>query len=93
MTGDGTTKRLWLTVLSSGGYSTVAELCEVDRSLPRKRIDNLATQMAARGFLSRGTHSGRKNGVTYGVTLACKVPQGVTMRDLADARAIPQEAA
>ena len=79
----GIVASLWLHMLSEGGYSTQGELAEaVGAKTEGKRIDGLLSQLVDRGFAQKVPNPERKNGVGYGVTAACKVPQNVHLKDI-----------
>lgn len=77
----GAIRTIWLHVLTEGGYSTVAEVAEaVGRD--RKITDKMLAYLASSGFCSRFENPDRKNGIGYGVTADCKVPNGVLVKDI-----------
>lgn len=77
----GIVRQLWLHLLAEGGYSTKAELA-AEIQVEGKRVDGLLDQLASRGFCQKYRNPDRKNGVGYGVTLSCKVPNEVTVKDI-----------
>lgn len=87
----GITRTLWLRLLADGGYSTVTELVP-SFHMTRQRLAVRLDTLAHHGFLKKVRSDARKNGIGYGVTQDCKVPQGVNLKDILVAtRNVPQE--
>lgn len=78
---SGSTACVWLTVLKAGGRLTSAEVVKaagdgVDAPSVRSLLNSLTTTGSVRKYEQAGSL------MRYGVTAACKVPQGVTIGDI-----------
>lgn len=69
--------RTWLFMLREGGTWSVPELAEAC-AMERDRF---------RMHLQRWSNSGRviKRGAEFGITLDCKIPEGLTLREVLEA--------
>lgn len=75
-------KTIWLHLLIEGGRWKPVDMRRLLGCHPR-RLDALLYSMKGNGYLTSFRDDGRKNGVAYGVTPQCRIPGGVTLRDLA----------
>jgi DNA-binding HxlR family transcriptional regulator len=80
----GTSKALWLYMLENGGRWTIGELRKtiVPHDYSPHHLDKLLRTMADTGTVTRAPCTARKNGVAYGVTRDCGIPQGVTLQEV-----------
>jgi hypothetical protein len=78
----GIIKAVWLHMLVEGGHWNANEMADLMRCC-RKRMDSVICGMVKRGYLAKFREGERKNGAAYGVTLACRIPSDITLRDLA----------
>lgn len=86
----GVVKDIWLHICKEGGRWTPEEIAQ-ELGLPRESARVVMTSMQRRqGALTVTKNSNR---LSFGVTADCKVPMGVTVRDLAGVGVIPQESA
>lgn len=80
----GISRAVWLLMLREGGRWRPPEL---SKSLSQHMDGSTLTAMVNTGALRRFPLLGKK-GSEYGVTLGCKVPIGVTLKDLVEAGAL-----
>lgn len=78
-------KRAWLYIAREGGFSTCAEIVE-RADIDAADVSAQLSDLVERGYLVRRpnkeTKSRSKYG--YGVSIDCKVPLGVTLRELSE---------
>jgi hypothetical protein len=82
VTGD--TARIWLWLLKEGGRHAAVEVANGCELLDTAAAFTLLRSMTEYGSAMRWQVEG-KRGSRYGVTPGCRVPQGVTVRELMDA--------
>lgn len=75
------TKRLWLRMLEWGGRWSAAEIAKLI-GVPAENADKLLRSLVDRGYLKTYPRSDRKNGVAFGIDASCKIPRGLTVRDV-----------
>lgn len=81
-TGDSA--RVWLWMMKEGGRHAPPEIVKGCGLLDPAAASTLLTGMVNSGAAVRYQTEG-KRGSRYGVTPGCKVPHGVTVRELMDA--------
>lgn len=80
---SGGTKRIWVWLLAEGGRSSTAEVsAALDIDLADAR--GFLNSMVAAGSVKRFLPTEPGGFVTFGVTMDCRAPQGLTLRELAD---------
>lgn len=81
-----TGKQLFLFLLTEGGWWTVSELAGAmaeQTPAQRKLISNTLRHLVTRGCVIKRTVATRLgDGVEFGVTTACVVPEGITLEEL-----------
>jgi hypothetical protein len=85
MTQKGITQRVWLFLLEHGGHWTAAELAE-NTGASTAHMDRIIWSMCDVGSVTKRRSGYRKNGIAFGVNAACRIPQGITLRDIAKAQ-------
>jgi hypothetical protein len=86
MAKSGITQRVWLFLLEHGGHWTVAELAE-QMGEGAQYMDRILWSMHDHGTLGKYRSGQRKNGSAFGVKASNKVPQGITLSQIASAQA------
>lgn len=88
MTAAAITPKVWTHMLAEGGRWSAAELGEFAR-VERKQIENLLFSAVNKGYVVRFDDASRANGSAYGVTAACRIPQGVHLNEILKAVGTP----
>lgn len=78
---DTHTSRLWLRMLEWGGRWTANEIAKL-LGVPAENADKLLRSLVDRGYVKTYPRTGRKNGVAFGIDQTCKIPRGLTVRDV-----------
>lgn len=88
----GMAKRIWLHLLSSGGYWSSKEIAEA-LGLTAKQIELSVYQMHASDQIIKRSTKDTRVRVRFGVTHSCKVPTGIALTEILAANAEVLEAA
>lgn len=86
-TRTGSVKRAWLLMVTQGGRWSASE---VQQELGHDLHAHLQ-RMVESGHAKKFPGGAKSNSVKFGVTTDCKVPIGVTLKELAKARLIEVE--
>jgi hypothetical protein len=81
---SGSMKRAWMLMATEGGRWSASEVAE---RLGQDMHSHLQ-RMVECGYAKKYTGSGRCNAVRFGVDEKCKVPVGVTIKELMEAAVV-----
>lgn len=84
---SGITQRVWLFLLETGGHWTVAELAE-QMGGSTGYMDRILWSMHKVGSVSKYRSGQRKNGTAFGVSHRNRIPQWITLAQVAKAMGV-----
>lgn len=79
----GLVKRIWLHIGSEGGWWTISEVADA-LGTSREAVNRTMHGMTTRQGLLCKSKRGRL--AAFGVTPECKIPNGLTLKDIASAK-------
>lgn len=77
----GNNKRMWLHLLAEGGRWSIAEIAEATH-MNAGAVGSGLYRMTLQGMVTQHPTSRGRARTEFGVSLACKVPLGVTLAEL-----------
>lgn len=88
----GISREIWLLMAKEGGRWSTAELTE-KTTYDRMGMAGCIASMVRGGILRQfDAPAGKRHRYEFGVTAACRVPQGVTLADLVGAEVVAEAA-
>lgn len=81
---NGDTARIWLWMMKEGGRHTPIQVAHACELMDTAAANSLLRSMTECGSVMRWQTEGVK-GFRYGVTPSCRIPLGLTVRDVMDA--------
>lgn len=84
---SGITQQIWLFLLEHGGHWTVSELAE-QLGGSHEYMDRILWSMHKGGRISKYRSGQRKNGSAFGVSQKNRIPQWITLQQVASAMAV-----